>query len=95
MNDGNLAVFADEERCRHGLDLGCLNQALLRGASKDRADYWARLHAIGVYSANEIRALEDMNPREDGKGGQFYDPPNTAGGEKPGKEIGNEPSEAA
>ena len=54
-------LLTPEER-RQGYYFKFFTQALLRGASKDRADYWARLHAIGVYSANEIRALEDMNP---------------------------------
>ena len=56
-----VSLLTPEER-RQGYYFKFFNQALLRGASKDRADYWARLHAIGVYSANEIRALEDMNP---------------------------------
>lgn len=40
----------------------------------------------GWASPNEVRALEDMNPREDGD--IFYPPPNTAGGDsKSKKEI--------
>lgn len=61
-------LLTPEER-RQGYYFKFFTQALLRGASRDRADYWARLHAIGVYSANEIRALEDMNPYP---GGDVY-----------------------
>lgn len=58
-------------------------QALLRGDTKTRwAAYVAALQ-WGVYSPDEVRAYEDENARPDGEGGQYYDPPNTAGG-KPG-----------
>ena len=54
-------LLTPEER-RQGYYFKFFTQALLRGASRDRADYWARLHGLGAISANEIRALEDMNP---------------------------------
>jgi HK97 family phage portal protein len=58
-------------------------QALLRGDLKTRvAGYTAALQ-WGWMSSDEVRGLEDMNPRPDGKGGQFYEPPNTAGGAPP------------
>lgn len=69
--------------------------ALVRGDIKARWEAYVKALQWGVYSPDEVRALEDMNPRDDGEGGKFYDPPNTAGGEKPGKEDGDEPSEAA
>lgn len=47
----------------------------------------------GVMSPNEIRALEDLNPREGGD--IFYPPPNTAGADKSGKDKGDEPAQAA
>lgn len=55
-------------------------QALLRGDIKTRADLYTKALQWGWMSPDEVRALEDMNPRPDGEGGQFYDPPNTAGG---------------
>lgn len=67
-----------------------------------RADLKARWEAHvkglqwGVFSPNEIRALEDENPREGGD--IYYPPPNTAGrsGDEPSdKETGNEPAQTA
>lgn len=69
--------------------------ALVRGDIKARWEAYVKALQWGVYSPDEVRALEDMNPRPDGKGGEFYDPPNTAGGEKPEKDGGDEPSNPA
>jgi HK97 family phage portal protein len=54
--------------------------ALVKGDIKTR--WGAHVQALqwGVMSPDEVRALEDMNPREDGKGGDYYDPPNAPGG---------------
>lgn len=41
-------------------------QGLLRGAAKDRADYYNKLWNIGSLSPNEIREFEDMSPYEGG-----------------------------
>ena len=43
--------------------------ALMRGDMKARAEYYTKQMQNGVLSPNEIRALEDMNPRE---GGDIY-----------------------
>ncbi|MGO7922001.1 phage portal protein [Rhizobium ruizarguesonis] len=51
--------------------------ALVRGDIKTRWEAYVKGLQWGVYSPNEIRALEDMNPRA--KGDVYYDPPNTAG----------------
>lgn len=47
----------------------------------------------GVMSPNEVRALEDLNPRAGGD--IFYPPPNTAGNTQPEKDDGDEPAKAA
>jgi HK97 family phage portal protein len=39
--------------------------ALLRGNSKDRAEFYKAMREIGVYTDDEIRAFEDMNPLTD------------------------------
>lgn len=39
---------------------------LLRGDAKARSEYYRGMAGIGVFSINEIRELEDMNPIEDG-----------------------------
>lgn len=55
--------------------------ALVRGDIKTRWDSYTKGMQWGVWSPNEIRALEDANPRDGGD--VYYDPPNAAGGEKP------------
>jgi len=52
---------------------------LQRGDWKGRWEGYVKALQWGVASPDEIRALEDWNPREDGKGGIYYEPPNTAG----------------
>lgn len=64
-------------------------KALVRGDLKARQGFHVAMLQWGVYSPNEIRALEDDNPREGGD--IYYDPPNTAGGEK---EDRDEPEKA-
>ncbi len=72
-------------------------KALVRGDLKTRQGFYTAMMQWGVYSPNEVRALEDENPREGGD--IYYDPPNTAGGQNqqdPQKEgNGNEPSQPA
>lgn len=69
--------------------------SLVRGDIKTRTEAYARALQWGWMSPDEVRAAEDMNPRADGEGGQYYDPPNTAGDAAGGdpKETGDGPSE--
>lgn len=53
--------------------------SLVRGDLKARWDSYKSGLQFGVVSPDEVRAMEDMNPREDGQGDIYYDPPNTAG----------------
>lgn len=82
-------VMWEESLARDGLTEAEINaghyvrftrQALLRGDTKARWDAYRSGLQWGVYSPDEVRAMEDANPRPDGDGGQYYDPPNTAGG---------------
>jgi HK97 family phage portal protein len=69
--------------------------ALVKGDIKTRTASYASALQWGWLSPDEVRALEDMNPREDGEGGRYYDPPNTAGnttGDKAPEDKTNEPS---
>ncbi len=54
-------------------------KALVRGDIKTRQAFYVSMMQWGVYSPNEVRALEDENPRVGGD--IYYDPPNTAGGQ--------------
>ncbi|QIM48981.1 phage portal protein [Pusillimonas sp. DMV24BSW_D] len=61
---------------------------LLRGDAKGRWESYVKALQWGVYSPNEVRAMEDQNPREGGD--VYYDPPNTAGNNQ--EEPSNEPA---
>lgn len=66
--------------------------SLVKGDIKARWGAYVNGLQWGVYSPNEVRAMEDMNPRDDGD--VYYPPPNTAGGtddEKSGG--GDEPNQ--
>ncbi|MGJ8529824.1 phage portal protein [Maritalea sp.] len=63
--------------------------ALVKGDIKTRWGSYKDGLMWGVYSPNEIRALEDMNPREGGD--IYYPPPNTAGNSEKSGET-NEPA---
>lgn len=54
--------------------------ALVKGDIRTRNDAYAKGLQWGWLSPDEVRALEDMDPRADGRGDIYYDPPNTAGG---------------
>jgi len=79
------------EREWEGLDARFYTQGLMRGDAKARWEAHVKGLQWGVMSPNEVRALEDMNPRADGD--VFYPPPNTAGGNSEGD--GDEPQEPA
>lgn len=52
--------------------------ALVKGDLKTRTDAYTKALQWGYLSPNEVRELEDLNPRDGGD--IYYDPPNTAGG---------------
>jgi HK97 family phage portal protein len=68
--------------------------ALVKADTKTRWEAHVKALQWGVSSPNEIRTLEDQNPREGGD--IYYPPPNTAGNaDNPEKEPGDEPPETA
>lgn len=73
--------------------------ALVKGDIKARWEAHTKALQWGVVSPDEVRAKEDMNPRPDGQGGQFYPPPNTAGSSSdqspPDGSASNDPSQPA
>ena len=63
----NMQLLQPKERGRY---YAKLNQtALLRGDMKSRGEFYTKLQQVGALSPNEIRELEDMNPRV---GGDIY-----------------------
>jgi HK97 family phage portal protein len=81
-------------------DFRFYTQSLMRGDSKAREAYYRGGLQYGWLNPDEVRALEDMNPRADGQGGVYYDPPNARGGATSGAtsapnsdmETGDEPA---
>jgi HK97 family phage portal protein len=69
--------------------------ALVKGDIKARWDAYVKGRQWGIYSADDVRALEDLNPRPDGRGGEYAEPPNTAGNSDQNKDDGDEPSHSA
>jgi HK97 family phage portal protein len=55
-----------------------LRQALLRSDLTARTSYYVSAIQNSWMSPDEVRALENMNPREDGKGNQYLTPMNMA-----------------
>ena len=61
-------------------DLGDKNvlfnlDGLMRGDTATRGEYYSKMIASRVFSPNEVRRLENMNPY---KGGDTYENPNTS-----------------
>lgn len=67
--------------------------ALVKGDIKARWEAYVKGLQWGVVSPNEVRTLEDLNPREGGD--IYYDPPNTAGNSDPTKGQSDEPAQTA
>lgn len=65
--------------------------ALVKGDIKTRWEAYVKGLQWGVWSPNEVRALEDMNPREGGD--VFYPPPNTAGDTQQGSNSDDPPQD--
>lgn len=81
-----------DEREWETIDARFFTQGLMRGDVKARWESYVKARQWGILNADEVRALEDMNPRPDGKGGEYAEPPNTAGKHRG---EGDEPEEAA
>lgn len=76
--------------------------ALVKGDIKARWEAYVKALQWGVFCPDDVLELEDRNPRADGQGGKFYDPPNTAGmGHNGGppleeeRDTGDEPTKSA
>lgn len=56
----------DPAQRKSGLYFKFFAQALLRGASKERSEFYRTMVASGLMSPNECRELEDLNPYDGG-----------------------------
>ena len=61
-----VRFLSDDER-GDGYYFKFFAQGLLRGAVKDRGEFYSGLYNIGAINPNEIRELEDMNPYDGGE----------------------------
>jgi len=61
----NMQLFTDAERAA-GLFVEHRVDGLLRGDSAARSQYYTSMWNMGVFSINEIRALENMSPIDEG-----------------------------
>lgn len=62
--DVNLLTEADRKQ---GVYAKFLPNGLMRGASKDRSDFYYKMWQMGVFSPNQILELEDENPYTGGE----------------------------
>jgi HK97 family phage portal protein len=75
---------AEQESNRHFFEHN--TKALLRSNTLQRHQIYRLGIEAGIYSPDECRAFENLNPRPDGKGGQYRMPLNmTTGGDQPAK----------
>ncbi len=58
--------FLTLDEQKQGISCKMAVQGLLRGAAKDRSEYYNKMWGIGALSPNEIRELEDLSPYEGG-----------------------------
>lgn len=65
----NAKLFFDSEKSEYFTEY--LLDGLLRGDAKSRADAYHIMRQDGILCADEWRALENMNPIEDGSGKKF------------------------
>lgn len=55
-----------EDDYQNGYYTKFIVSGLLRGSHKDRAEFYTKLFNVGALNPNEIRAMEEMNPYDDG-----------------------------
>lgn len=60
-----MSLLTEEER-RVGYYAKLIANGLMRGATRDRAEYYKAMRLIGAMTINEIRELEEMDPVEGG-----------------------------
>lgn len=61
----DVNLLTDEDR-KAGIYTHFAPNALMRGAAKDRAEFYTKIYGVGGLSPNEIREFEDLNPYEGG-----------------------------
>lgn len=78
----NLKLLTREER-RQGYYFKFDLNSIMRGDSKTRAEFYEKMRIVGGMNANEIRVKEEMNPREDPGGEEYWDQGPSGQGQQP------------
>lgn len=84
-----LALLTPAERNEFFIEF--LADAILRGDTAARGDFYTKLFAVGGISPNEIRAKENMNPIDEG-GDQYFVPLNMVPVDQAASLIGDDDS---
>lgn len=66
----NYKLFTKIERQQYYVKFNA--DAELRGDSKSRAEYYTKMIQTGVYTLNEVRAMEEQKPMNDGMGDKHF-----------------------
>lgn len=66
----NYKLFTKSERERYYVKFNA--SAELRGDSSARAQYYQQMINAGIYSINEVRAMEELTPLENGHGDEHF-----------------------
>jgi HK97 family phage portal protein len=48
--------------------------ALLRGDTKTRSEFYQKMQQLGALNSNEVRSFEDLNPRTDDSADKYWEP---------------------
>lgn len=84
-------LFKEREQATHFCEFNI--DGLLRGDFKSRMDGYHIGRIDGIFSADEIRARENMNPQPDGNGHKYWMPVNYTTTDKPVAQGGPAPTE--
>lgn len=84
-----MALLTEQERLA-GYYIKLISNGLLRGATKDRAEFYRIMRTIGAITINEIREFEELNPVEGGDDPFAPLNSNVSPTAKAGSEAGNE-----
>jgi len=72
----NMQLLTEAEQFKRGIYTRHNVDGLMRGNSKDRAEYYAKMFGIGAMSPNDIREKEDWDPSDNEYADELFVPVN-------------------
>jgi len=72
----NMQLLTESEQFKRGIYTRHNVDGLMRGNSKDRAEYYAKMFGIGAMSPNDIREKEDWDPSDNEYADELFVPVN-------------------